>query len=141
MATFCLSTASVTAISSRGTWRGWAAGLRLGLGEQHARRPTGIRRGALPLSGRLCRPRLAARGGQRARGPIGSPGPARAWCAGRVLRPARGLASSELFLRHEEARNATGVADERFYPAITSVLGQQFADLRQPTPGVIGKAS
>ena len=48
---------------------------------------------------------------------------------------------AELFLRHEEARNATGVADERFYPAITSVLGQQFADLRQPTPGVIGKAS
>jgi len=48
---------------------------------------------------------------------------------------------AELFLRHEEARNATGVADERFYPAITSVLGQQFRGPQATNSRVIGKAS
>lgn len=48
---------------------------------------------------------------------------------------------TELFLRHEEARHATGATDERFYPAITSVLGQRLADLEQTASNVIGKAS
>jgi hypothetical protein len=48
---------------------------------------------------------------------------------------------TELFLRHEEARHATSATDERFYPAITSVLGQRLADLAQTAPSVIGKAS
>ncbi len=33
----------------------------------------------------------------------------------------------ELFLRHEEARGSSGDADERFFPAITGVLGQALA--------------
>jgi hypothetical protein len=48
---------------------------------------------------------------------------------------------TELFLRHEEARHATGAIDERFYPAITSVLGKRLADLEQTASRVIGKAS
>jgi hypothetical protein len=33
----------------------------------------------------------------------------------------------ELFLRHEEARSASDAVDERFYPAVENVLGQQLA--------------
>lgn len=36
----------------------------------------------------------------------------------------------ELFLRHEEARSASGDADERFSPAIASVLERRLADVR-----------
>jgi hypothetical protein len=44
----------------------------------------------------------------------------------------------ELFLRHEEARSTAGVADERFYPAVTGVLEQRLASIRQTAPGVVG---
>jgi hypothetical protein len=45
----------------------------------------------------------------------------------------------ELFLRHEEARSATGVADKRFYPAVTGVL-EQLARVQKAAPGVVGCA-
>jgi hypothetical protein len=46
---------------------------------------------------------------------------------------------AELFLRHEEARNATGVVDKRFYPAVTGVLEQQLEHIRKAAPGVVGR--
>jgi hypothetical protein len=48
---------------------------------------------------------------------------------------------AELFLRHEEARSAAGVADERFYPAVTAVLERQLARLQNTAPGVVGCAT
>jgi Phosphotransferase enzyme family len=47
----------------------------------------------------------------------------------------------ELFLRHEEARSAAGVADERFYPAVTGVLEQQLARIQDAAPGFVGCAT
>jgi hypothetical protein len=44
---------------------------------------------------------------------------------------------TELFLRHEEARSVAGVADAPFYPAVTGVLEQQLARIREPAPGVV----
>jgi len=44
----------------------------------------------------------------------------------------------ELFLRHEEARSAAGITDERFYPAVTGVLEQQLARIQETAPGVVG---
>jgi hypothetical protein len=46
---------------------------------------------------------------------------------------------TELFVRHEEARSASGVTDTRFYPAVTSVLEQQLAGTWQTVPGVAGR--
>jgi len=48
---------------------------------------------------------------------------------------------TELFLQHEEARSATGAADDRFYPVVTEVLGQRLARIRQPARGVGGRTS
>jgi hypothetical protein len=48
---------------------------------------------------------------------------------------------TELFLRHEEARSAAGVADELFYPAVTGVLEQRLARIQEPAPGVVGSAT
>ena len=48
---------------------------------------------------------------------------------------------AELFLRHEEARSAAGVADERFYPAVTGVLEQQLARIQKAAPGFVGCAT
>ena len=48
---------------------------------------------------------------------------------------------AELFLRHEEARSAAGVADKRFYPAVTGVLEQQLARIQKAAPGVVGCAT
>lgn len=45
---------------------------------------------------------------------------------------------AELFLRHEEARSAAGVADDRFYPAVTGVLSQQLARIQRAASGVVG---
>jgi len=48
---------------------------------------------------------------------------------------------AELFLRHEEARGAAGVADGRFYPAVTGVLEQQLAYIQNTAPGFAGCAT
>ena len=48
---------------------------------------------------------------------------------------------AELFLRHEEARSAAGVADERFYPAVIGVLEQQLARTQKAAPGAVGCAT
>jgi hypothetical protein len=47
----------------------------------------------------------------------------------------------ELFLRHEEARSAAGVPDERFYPAVTGVLEQQLARIQDTAAGFVGCAT
>jgi hypothetical protein len=38
----------------------------------------------------------------------------------------------ELFVRHEEARSSAGVGDDRFYPAVASLLERLLADGREP---------
>jgi len=48
---------------------------------------------------------------------------------------------AELFLRHEEARSTAGVADERFYPAVTGVLEQQLARIQNTALGFVGRAT
>jgi hypothetical protein len=48
---------------------------------------------------------------------------------------------AELFLRHEEARSAVGVADGRFYPAVTGVLEQQLTRIQNTAPGFVGCAT
>lgn len=47
----------------------------------------------------------------------------------------------ELFLRHEHARSAAGAADERFFPAVISVLDQQLARTRAAVPSAVGRVA